>query len=41
MIGHLRLDVHGFGAVVLVQGIWFLTVGALLARVRTPRGTAM
>ncbi|MDB4909661.1 MAG: hypothetical protein JWO39_484 [Gemmatimonadetes bacterium] len=31
-IGHLRLDVHGFGAVVLSQGIWMITVGVLLAR---------
>ncbi len=28
--GHLRLDVHGMGAVVLGQGIWFLVVGSLL-----------
>ncbi|MEO6210686.1 MAG: hypothetical protein ABIQ10_11230 [Gemmatimonadaceae bacterium] len=31
-IGHLRLDVHGFGAVVLTQGIWMITVGVLLIR---------
>jgi hypothetical protein len=34
VIGHLRLDVHGFGAVVLSQGIWFITIGVLLARAR-------
>jgi hypothetical protein len=34
-IGHMRLDVHGFGAVVLSQGIWMITVGVLLARART------
>jgi hypothetical protein len=26
--GHLRLDVHGMGAVVLGQAIWFVVVGA-------------
>lgn len=31
-IGHLRLDVHGFGAVVLCQGLWMITVGTLLVR---------
>lgn len=31
-IGQLRLDVHGFGAVVLTQGIWMITVGALMLR---------
>jgi hypothetical protein len=36
VIGHLRLDVHGFGAVVIAQGIWMITVGVLLARSRTP-----
>lgn len=30
--GHLRLDVHGFGAVVLAQGIWLIMVGAELRR---------
>jgi hypothetical protein len=30
--GHVRLDVHGMGAVVLLQGIWFITVGAALYR---------
>ena len=38
VIGHLRLDVHGFGAVVLCQGIWMITVGVLLAR--SPRSPA-
>lgn len=28
--GHLVLDVHGFGAVVLGQAIWFVVSGALL-----------
>lgn len=25
--GHLRLDVHGFGAVVLAQATWLIVVG--------------
>lgn len=32
--GHVRLDVHGFGAVVLLQGIWFIATGAALYRCR-------
>ena len=31
-VGHLRLDVHGMGAVVLVHAIWFVIVGARLCR---------
>ena len=30
--GHLRLDVHGMGIVVLGQAIWFVAVGILLCR---------
>lgn len=30
--GHLRLDVHGFGAVVLAQSAWLVWVGILLCR---------
>lgn len=30
--GHLRLDVHGFGAVVLAQAAWLISVGALMMR---------
>lgn len=30
--GHLRLDVHGFGAVVLGQSIWLISVGAQMLR---------
>jgi hypothetical protein len=30
--GHLTLDVHGFGAVVLGQAIWLIMVGAELRR---------
>jgi hypothetical protein len=30
--GHLRLDVHGFGLIVLGQALWFIIVGALLFR---------
>jgi hypothetical protein len=32
--GHVRLDVHGFGAVVLLQAIWSIAVGAALYRTR-------
>lgn len=39
-IGHLRLDVHGFGAVVLTQGIWMITVGVLLIRAQELPGTS-
>lgn len=35
--GHLRLDVHGFGAVVLLQGIWLAAAGILLIRRRVER----
>jgi hypothetical protein len=30
--GHIRLNVHGFGLVVLGQAIWFITAGVLLCR---------
>jgi hypothetical protein len=30
--GHLTLDVHGFGLVVVAQAIWLVTVGALLSK---------
>lgn len=33
--GHLRLDVHGFGLVMLGQGAWLALVGALLIRAPT------
>ena len=32
--GHVRLDVHGFGLIVLGQALWFIVVGALLLRLR-------
>jgi hypothetical protein len=32
--GHLRLDVHGFGAVVLGQAAWSIGAGVLLLRAR-------
>jgi hypothetical protein len=32
--GHVRLDVHGFGAIVLAQAIWFVLVGVALMRSR-------
>jgi hypothetical protein len=28
--GHIRLNVHGFGIVVLVQAVWFISAGVLL-----------
>jgi len=28
--GHIRLNVHGFGMVVLGQAIWFISAGVLL-----------
>ncbi|MFN7961453.1 MAG: hypothetical protein U0002_09295 [Thermoanaerobaculia bacterium] len=31
-VGHLRLDVHGFGAVVLAQAVWLVWAGGLLCR---------
>jgi len=37
--GHVRLDVHGFGAIVLAQGLWTVLVGVFLWRVeRLPAG---
>jgi hypothetical protein len=30
--GHIRLDVHGFGLVWLMQSIWFVVAGCLLMR---------
>ena len=32
LIGHLRLDVHGFAAIVVAQAIWFVGAGAQLWR---------
>ncbi|WP_420128421.1 hypothetical protein [Longimicrobium sp.] len=34
--GHLALDVHGFGGVVLGQSIWVIMVGAELRRTKPP-----
>jgi hypothetical protein len=30
--GHIRLDVHGFGLIWLLQSIWFVVAGCLLMR---------
>jgi hypothetical protein len=30
--GHVRLNVHGFGAVILGQALWLITAGVLLCR---------
>ena len=32
LVGHLRLDVHGFGAVVILQTIWWVVVGRMVLR---------
>lgn len=34
--GHLRLNVHGFGLVVLGQAVWFISAGVLLWKEKTP-----
>jgi hypothetical protein len=34
--GHVRLDVHGFGAIWLMQSIWFIAAGCLLMRLPIP-----
>jgi len=31
-VGHLTMDVHGFGAMTVAQALWFVAVGALLCR---------
>lgn len=36
-LGRLRLDVHHFGLIVLVQGVWTLAVGGQLVRTRPER----
>lgn len=38
--GALTLDVHGYGAVVVAQGIWFVAVGAMMMRRRVASGAA-
>lgn len=37
LAGHLHLDVHGFGLVVLGQAAWQILIGILLCRPSTPR----
>jgi hypothetical protein len=32
IVGHLRMDVHGFGVVVISQAIWFFAVGVTMLR---------
>jgi hypothetical protein len=34
--GHIRLNVHGFGAIILGQAIWFISAGVLLWREKSP-----
>jgi hypothetical protein len=31
-VGHLTMDVHGFGAMTIAQSLWFVAVGVLLCR---------
>ena len=31
-VGHLKLDVHGFGIVMLAQSAWMIWIGILLCR---------
>lgn len=38
--GHLRLDVHGFGAVVIAQAIWVLWTAAAMRKIPTEQLTA-
>ena len=38
-VGHIRLDVHGMGLVVLVHAIWFVVVGAQLYQHPDPTGS--
>lgn len=38
--GHVRLNVHGFGLIVLGQAIWFVVVGVLLYREKPPSEVA-
>jgi hypothetical protein len=35
--GHIQMDVHGFGAVVLAQGVWLIACGVLLIRREAPQ----
>lgn len=37
--GHIRVDVHGFGAIILGQAIWFICTGVTLWREKTPTQT--
>lgn len=37
--GHLRLNLHGMGLVILGQGIWFVTAGVNLCKRRDRRGS--
>jgi hypothetical protein len=36
----MRLDVHGFGLVILLQGVWFISAGTLLIRAGNGRRMA-
>jgi hypothetical protein len=32
--GHIRLNVHGFGVIILSQALWLVTAGVLLCRAK-------
>src|SRR4029079_16471149 len=36
--GSLKLDVHGFGLVMILQSAWFISVGTLMMRVQPENG---
>jgi hypothetical protein len=35
-VGHLTMDIHGFGALMIAQGLWCVAVGVLLCRDAPP-----
>jgi uncharacterized membrane protein len=37
--GYLRLDIHGFGAVMLLTGIWYIVMGIVLWRTPATSGS--
>jgi hypothetical protein len=39
--GHVRLDVHGFGLIVLVQSAWYVWVAVLLMRGRLDQSSGV
>lgn len=41
VFGHIRLDVHGFGAIILGQAIWFICAGVTLWKEKSPSQTVV